>query len=279
MEHLQLIKRYWTAVALITLLACAGGIIATNQLASHQATLFFNIGAENDAEAADQFSETVQGWFKNPDLLNRINTTPSARKQEKQNIVVTFGAESEQEARKKAETTIQELKKEITAYNAATKNQFQLAIATIEIKDQNTKKNILVILAFLLGLALSIGLAYLYEYMFGLVSYRHQAETVLKKKSDDIMTPKGSINLLEALINHAPHQTTVLMGISHSAEELSNRFPPEVNGYTFPQDAEKITRLGSENLVVICKLGKTKLEDLEKLQPILPQEYLLVTSH
>lgn len=295
--HLNLLRRHWLPILLTTLVAFAVTYSFTigRAPASHETTLFLNFGARqgqastsyDDVQAADQFTESVQGWFKNPDLLQRIESTAqveaalSARKQEKQNLVVTFYAENEEQAQTIADATIEELRQEIDRYNEQTQSSFALAIASVTIAQQPAKTIILSLLGLVLGLVLAIGLAYLREYLFGIASFRAQVEKTLQKRSDDVLAlrwGKQDLGVLETLIRTEGEDDVRLIGVNVSPQNIEAKLELEAETITFPQDASALTKK-AKNTVVLCKLGTTRIQDLERLTAILPKEYILVTSY
>ncbi|HLG26116.1 MAG TPA: hypothetical protein VI588_05055, partial [Candidatus Gracilibacteria bacterium] len=117
-SHLSLYRRHWIIIVLLTLITGGASYYYGLQKATrpYETTLFISLGVAQTetnfnpdspydyGQAADNFTETVQGWFKNPGLLNEINESVgedidiSARRQEKQNLVITFDAPSEKKA-------------------------------------------------------------------------------------------------------------------------------------------------------------------------------------
>lgn len=177
---LQLYKKNWIGILLITILSTvvAVSVAATRDPSTHEATLFLSIATKqnnnasttfDDVQAADRFTETVQGWFKNPDLIHRIEQVTgesahlSARKQEKQNLIVTLPAMGEEQATALANATIEELRNDINQYNSATKSQYTLALTSVTIQEQETKLLIFGVVGFAFGLAFAIALTHLWQ--------------------------------------------------------------------------------------------------------------------
>lgn len=177
---LQLYKKNWIGILLITILSTGVGIsVATTRNAlTHEATLFLNIATKqgnnasttfDDIQAADRFTETVQGWFKNPNLIHRIEESTgqpahlSARKQEKQNLIITLPAINEEQARILASTTIEELRNDINQYNTETQSQYTLALTSVTIQEQENKTLIFAVVGFAFGLILALALAHLWQ--------------------------------------------------------------------------------------------------------------------
>jgi capsular polysaccharide biosynthesis protein len=187
-SHLYLYKRKWISILLITLIALSTSIVyvVSSTPANFDATLFLSIGYKKDKEigtsldnvqAADHFSETVQGWLKNPDFIKRVHSDKyfladlSASKQEKQNLVITFSTTSGDNADTIADSIVTELKKEIQNYNNKSGSEFQIAIQSVNITENNNKFLKIIIIGLLAGIIFGIALAYFYEFIFGKSSF------------------------------------------------------------------------------------------------------------
>lgn len=179
LEALKLYKQHWIAILLITLVVTAAtlGAAMTRDPSTHEATLFLSIGTKqmnnsstpfDDVQAADRFTETLQGWFKNPDLLKRIeaqtgeSVSLSARKQEKQNLIVSLPAMSEEQAQTIADATIQQLQQDIQTYNTQTESRYTLALSSVTISEQQMKLPLFGVVGFAFGLAFALGLTHLW---------------------------------------------------------------------------------------------------------------------
>ena len=111
-----------------------------------QSQTFITVGIDNteqnltnNFEAADMFTETIQGWFKNTQFLAEINgsnkTTINAKKQEKQNLIISFqltdGTDSETKTIQ--ESVINTLKKNVENYNIETNSKVRLTLISSNI--------------------------------------------------------------------------------------------------------------------------------------------------
>jgi hypothetical protein len=154
---LTLFFNHWKKIALIALLtaiaATAFGIVYNRNSVS--ATIFINIGAIQDnafgntenpydaLQAADQFTESVMGWFKNPQLLETIRTQSgeqvdfSVRKQEKQNLLITYKTTSLESAKGIADVTRNNLEKTITVYNGRNSSNFTMPSFDTSLKESH----------------------------------------------------------------------------------------------------------------------------------------------
>ncbi|MGL5831277.1 MAG: hypothetical protein ACRCZE_03965 [Candidatus Altimarinota bacterium] len=149
MNFKQFFKSIWKfkfLIILTTFLGLAGGYLAYQKanLTPFQNTVFFSIAAQSktdnntsafeNLQAADQFTESVQGWFRDPGFLNKINSVSNenfslnARKQEKNNLLITFASPSEEKGIIHANSISQVLQSEIQIYNQNSDTNFNLAL-------------------------------------------------------------------------------------------------------------------------------------------------------
>lgn len=249
-NYLTLILRRWKeilAFGLVFLLVSAAWTLFFAQT-QYRSTLFFTVAGENkgislyeDTRGADLFSETVQGWTKNPGLVAEIGDKTgekfgiSGRVQESQNVVVELSADSEEGIKKVSEETLNVLKTKVNEFNKETNHTFTLAIPTTEYttEEPGLGKNELIFL--LIGLIIGLGFAFLYEYMTDKASFEHQVEEMLGEKI--VGKGKEMLNFLKEKL------------ASHEILDLSSN------------QNEKIG--GKENLIILVELGKTKLKDLK----------------
>ena len=191
---LKIISRRWKEILIITLLTAGLTVILGffYNKSAFSNTIFISVGAKQQTgyalavnpyetvQAADQFSESVQGWFKNPAFIEKINTQAeykvdlSARKQEKQNLVITFRTETEEQAEKVSQVTERILRDQIARYNRETGNDFRLPIFNLTIKEGTYHLALFgvfgLIIGFFLGYALS---AILEKFIYELHHLRH----------------------------------------------------------------------------------------------------------
>ena len=184
MQHFLLITtKYWKkilALTVLTAIASATFGFLTAKTPWNGIT-FINIGAKQNfqqqngnsllenLQASDAFSETVQGWFKNASFTNGVekkagtNIDFAARKQEKQNIVVTYKATSEADIKKTSQVLEEYLRAEIGKYNLSTGTDFQVTLFDTTIEESKNHLLIFVILGLALGLLFGFGVCYIYE--------------------------------------------------------------------------------------------------------------------
>jgi capsular polysaccharide biosynthesis protein len=184
MQHFLLITtKHWKKILALTLLTAIASGICGFILAKTpwDGTTFINIGAKQNfqaqngnsllenVQASDAFSESVQGWFKNPSFINGVKELSgtsvdfSARKQEKQNIVVAFKASSEAEIKKISQVLEENLRIEIGKYNLATGADFQITLFDTTTSESKNHLAIFITLGLVLGLFFGFGICSIFE--------------------------------------------------------------------------------------------------------------------
>lgn len=184
MQHFLLITtKYWKKILALTLLTAiastAFGFLMVKM--PWNGTTFINIGAKQNfqqqsnssllenIQASDAFSETVQGWFKNASFTNGVeeragtNVNFSARKQEKQNIVVTYKSSSEANIKKISQVLEENLRIELGKYNLATGTDFQVTLFDTTIDESKDNLLIFIAMGLALGLIFGFGVCTIYE--------------------------------------------------------------------------------------------------------------------
>lgn len=304
LTHLHLLKRHAYFIIIITIVCGLSGLFAGLNLNqnTYVSTLFLSISTERNSnnnddniydqvQAADQFSETIQGWFKNPLLIEKIEKASnlsvdlSARKQEKQNLIVTFATETPNNAVKISNAIEQILKDEITAYNGTTSHKFNLAVFDSTVDEQSSKLPLIVIISLIFGFALSITLSYLYEYVFNIASHKNQIEDILNRKCDTFLSIKslkkensGYLAVFLSIISSKKH---IFIGVGCNAKKIADNLLRDdkklhIESINLPEDVNFLKDINKDHCVLFCLLGKTSLPELEKFTTLLPEDYSLV---
>lgn len=298
-EHLDLYKRNWVLILIAALVVFAGVHTVGSQrfAGGHDGTIFLTIGTQrladqdistsyDDALAADNFSETVSGWFKNPVFVKKISETAgveaglAGRRQERLNVVVTYSTATSEQAQAISTSTRQILEDSISEFNSNTNRQFKIARYESQIQESASKSNLLIFVSLVLALAAAVALAYVQEYIRGTVSWKHQITSTLLKEVDFHLTPRDLKNnggSLPNLIKYLSLKNPLLAGINFDPSKIAkiignSEHVGEVISVSFPGNAE----LGNHT-VLLCKLGTTKQTELRNIRAILPEKYLLVS--
>jgi len=305
-SHLNLLKRHTAKLIIIILIAItAGTTIGLNKKSqSYLNTTFINIGAQtNDqildsVEASDKFTETIQGWFRNPKITNKINQeiktncktcneniNISASKQEKQNLILTFKSTTETNAEKEEQAIKTILQNEINQYNKSTNSTFKLTIFETTTTKASNKLYLYIIISFIVGIIIAIIAVYLFEGYFGLISHKWQIEKILKRKTDDTIknnqVENQNISYILALLKKEDHKKIIITGIGFLPEKLEKNLmeglpKKEIETIIFPENAITLSSNENKNIVIAIKPGTSKLEDLKKLKKLLPKNYISI---
>lgn len=191
---LKIFAKHWKEIIAVTILTMILSVIFGffyNKTA-YTNTIFINIGARTASgfdtpaspyetvQSADSFTETVQGWFKNPVLVERIRTSAgynvdfSVRKQEKQNLLVTFKSETSGQGKKTAQITEEAIRGEIGRYNRESGADFRMPVSDIYSREGSIHPAIFGVLGLILGLILGYFLSALLEkFLDELQKFRH----------------------------------------------------------------------------------------------------------
>jgi len=189
-QHIKLYKKHWKAIfGIIIITMISSALFAmTKDKVQYNSTLFLTIGNQQaqestgyeELQAADQLTETLQGWFRNPAFIkeieekSKIPANLSARKQEKQNLLITFTSKNEENAKKVAKTTISQIEKKLDQYNEAMHSSFKVALSSTITEKKETKVIIYIIIGLILGSILAIGSTYLYELIFNSITVHNK---------------------------------------------------------------------------------------------------------
>ncbi len=303
LDYLALVRRRWAPCLVITAVVTLSAIVLVQWKNNKpfETTVFLSIGSSQQplenaqsgiyesVQAADQFSETVMGWFKNPQFIDRINasaasiTDISARKQEKTNVVVTYSTSTKSEADKIGAVIKDQLNNEISSYDLMTNDHFQTAVLEASTKEKPLSLLLFGIIGVLAGLVLASFALYGYEYLFRKISSPQQASEILKKNAIETLKnlrPKDrSLSFLVAYLHKIPGKSVQLITAGPGLTHLTGKLEKMMKSKTFhlvdfPKDSLKIN--DKDHHVVICRLGKTAVDDLEKIQTLLSASFDLV---
>ncbi len=292
-DYISLALRNWWKILLFMVL---GGVIAfvflmKNSHPSVDHTVFVSIGAEVPSQqaattstfelvqSADFFTETVQGWFKNPEFQRRVATKSgvptnvSARKQEKQNLVLSFSTSSLEDGGKYSEVLHNVLLQDITSYNEKTNSRFEMTL--FDLTSETHTENWLVVIIFgkLFGLFLGFLVVFFFDKLFGIMSFRQQASHVV---------PEEQIFVLQ---KNKPEQLSYLF--AGARERLENKkgsvqvwlvnfhdvkLPHTLKEYSAGQKVEvleaptEVSEYDSQAIaIIILRLGTSRQQDFMNL--------------
>lgn len=178
-NYIGFLFRNWKSILIVTILvAISAGVFGViKNKTVYQATVFINIGAKQNnqntslleaVQAADQFTETIQGWFKDPSFLSKISNDPtgiSARKQEKQNLIVEYEKNTREEATNLSSEIKHALQEQLENYNAQTQNGFTLGVFSTTVTTKNYPIGLVILLGIIGGFVAGQVLFYVFEYL------------------------------------------------------------------------------------------------------------------
>ncbi|MBU1992431.1 MAG: Wzz/FepE/Etk N-terminal domain-containing protein [Patescibacteria group bacterium] len=255
-NYLSLLLRRWKEIiAFGVIIALLSGVYTTYYATTkYNSTLFFTVASSkygislyDDIRGADLFSESVQGWTKNPAMIDEIKERTgedfgiTGRVQETENVVVELSASSEEAITKVSEETLKVLEEKLKEFNLKTRHSFQLAVPTIqyETKVPGLGKNELI--ALVLGFLIGIAFAFVYEYLANKASTKEQVEEALGTE----------------IAGEGEEMHKML------AKKLKSSVTLDLNQKLQSKDHEK---LGKKDLILLITLGKTNLKDLKHVK-------------
>ena len=210
-------KRYWWALALGLVLGTliSTAFVMTNNKTTYKGLLFVTIGIDESkirnagdfdyygiTEGADNFTETVMGWFRSPTLSNAIMTNAELSgkealisgfgvyKQEVQNIIVDFEANSGTAAEKIQTATMSTMEEKLSTYNRNNSAGFTFTIDKNNIETITRLGKNTIALGGIGALLLAFALCYLWELLRGRVHDRAHALSLLS--TNDCLDFRGA---------------------------------------------------------------------------------------
>lgn len=182
-QSLKFIWKFKFLILLTTILGLIGGYLAYQKANSipFQNTIFYSLSAQSktsgtsayeNLQAADQFTESVQGWFRDPGFLEKINSLSkesfalNTRKQEKNNLLITFNSPTQEQGIKHANSISQTLQTAISTYNQNSDTNFNLALQNQNFTEQSANILFYILIGLFAGLIFPIALIWLYSEYF-----------------------------------------------------------------------------------------------------------------
>lgn len=300
-DYLSLIKRRFIAVTIITLMVTGAtiGFVLYRNTTPYDSTVFISIGyAEplgevstpyENAEAADVFSQTVMGWFKNPEFIQMTKTKGttdmSAVSQEKQNVMVNFSSDNPEDATLANQNLQKQLTSEIEAYNGKTNSHFELAVFDANTTDKMLPLWPFVLLGIIAGLLFGIFGSLSYEYLLKRITSSDQLKQLTDKlpveELPSIDPEPEKLHYLAAFLHHKPEKNLQIIGLNADVKKLTKKLEDQthdkkLNAIKFPEESAMINT--HEEALVVCRLGKSQIEDLHKLQVLLTKHFDLITT-
>lgn len=154
-------KKILTTLFCILIFGAIGLIIAQKKYAEPNFTtiLFATVvSADENSSVADKevssqgLSETIIGWTYSPLFGENLGFGVSAKKQERQNIVLQFETPTEKKAQENAEKLQKQLQEKLKNYNQLSETKFNFLFESPVIRQNTPKKSMLGIAGAILGL-------------------------------------------------------------------------------------------------------------------------------
>ena len=216
-------------------------------------------GARGVEEADSYFTETVQGWTMDPAFINDIydyvgwvrddSLSVSARKQERQNLIMSVTTYSIENVEEVASGALGVLEERMGSYNETMDTSYKIANPTITILTHEPKVLMNGATGFVFGVLFVIGFVLVYEFLSGRVTFPFQAENVFGKKSLYSMCCMGS----PSVVKHGSHLLAV--GFDFKNEEIEKRF--------HGSKIVKFEDFKKGDYLLFVKMGAAKEKDLE----------------
>lgn len=293
-EFFVLLKRRLLLILVGVLIFGGVAFVYTGQLESEEGTTIFvtmgatlpdgvavgALGASQNENVVDQFTQTVQGWVSNPDFQRRVEervgeaVSMGVRKQEKQNLIVTVSPKSA------ASSVMMILDEEMLVYNERTNTSFVVALSSMTsyLNEPNLKLNLLV--AVLLGLlVMGVGVV-LGEYLRRTLTFEFQVASLLgdsplvRLKSKFI---RSDLDGFLTLYSKGDGQLFLLelgdTGFSHHRAYLE-----EHGAYlkAYPKDLKG--EMAGDRIVVVVKLGVSSEDHVREIRMLIGKSvpYILI---
>lgn len=304
-SYCKLLFRNIPLIISITLLSLIAGLILGNNLAApgFNVTVFTTIGLKSDiftsqslysyddVRAADHFTETVQGWFKNSSFLDEISRRApkssgyenlSAARQEKQNLIINFTVKDQNFVEPIATAVTSALSAEIEKYNMSAGPDFQLALYGTDYAKTSSRLPFLVLFALISGLALAFAVAFLREYMGDEIMSKTAIERLSGKPADLSFksTRKNDLTFMEALLEKHDGKKCVFVFTWTKSDKLANGLKEtfkhkDVSTINSLTDPSALLEHRNRLHALIIKPGSTKTSDLRNALALMPEKHLI----
>ncbi len=294
-HYLALLMRRWKEIVVIVLLVLGAAYVSTRQIVqpTYSSTLFLSFGVDRSKNiegyygginASDGFAETVQGWVKDPGVLAEVRKVAgdndldlSARKQERQNIIVSIGnGDDGLGAKTNAEAVLKVLEMRLAEFNQRTNNSYAIGLSSVttQVNVPEDKLRTTLLIALFFGLILGVAWGFVFEFLFGRVSFVSQ----LKSDEDwqdviEIVDSKSDWSYLQSFLatKNNVKLVTVDCDLPVDAKDLDLKKDCLVR---FPNDL--VGDLDQAEVVLMVKLGVTRISNVKKLQVLLQKPVCLV---
>jgi|GEM_PF-3061736 len=216
-------------------------------------------GARGVEEADSYFTETVQGWTMDPAFVNDIydylgwvrddDLSVSARKQERQNLILSIATSSINDVQQAASGALGVLEERMGSYNETMDTSYKIANPETTVLTHEPKVLMNGLTGFVVGGLLVVVFILVYEFLSGRVTFPFQAENILGKKSLYCMCSMGPASI----VKHGSHILSV--GFDFKNDEIEKKF--------HGSKIVKFSDFKKGDYLLFVKMGCAKEKDLE----------------
>jgi capsular polysaccharide biosynthesis protein len=291
LDYLKLFHRNIFIILLTTAVCLCAGVFASDaagRSGNFDNTVFLSIGIQDSGnstdsyenlQAADQITESIQGWFRDPLFQQTVNQNSGlnyslkAKKQEKNNLLLNYFSQNESDARKYHDAVISELGQRLASYDRASDLKINLAADSLSINPRGSSLPLYLFITLLLGLACGMAMAFLYEYLFHKVMFATELknnfpETKVFHYRSYKNFKKNYGYLLNYLNNQYSRQKIQIIDLTRKSKiglEIISKHGDfqEVRSYDLPHDLEKIK--SGLTTIIITEFGHTSTNTLSDL--------------
>lgn len=292
-EYLKVALRHKFLIIFVILLAFVGGYFAHTLTTKYQFnnTIFYIIGTQDttgktdsfeNLQAADQITESILGWFKDPSFQASVNERSElsfglkSKKQEKNNLVITFFSDNEENSRKYAEAVNKTLLSYMENYNNNSTLRITLTGNALNIAEKNSDLSLYLIVSLILGLIFGYLGAFSYEYLFKKLQSTSELKQILGKDplfqfrshKDLKLNYHFLVKILENQFGKENLQILDLTSKSKTGIEVISRHGnfQNIKSIDLPGNVEQISP--NAPTLIISELGKSNLNTLSQINSL-----------
>lgn len=300
-DYIKVACRNLLTIIIVVAICMTGAYLySTNANAKpYQSTLFlsFSIQDKNAAsatstyenlEAADQITESIQGWFKDPGFINQINQSSNlnfpiqAKKQEKNNLLLTFNSSDELSSQKYSDQIVALLNQRLAQYNSKSDLQINTATSTLHNDLTSSKTSLYLLIALAIGLIMGYLGAFGWELLNRVIQSKTQLESLSGKKllasySNEKQLNKNNQFLSKYLSHKYSGSSLQVVNLTHKdqlgADILSNnsgiksvkniKLPDNFSDLSIELPTLLIIEIGHSKTQLIQELNKLGISNLE----------------
>lgn len=290
-DLLRLVKRnflFITLAALVGLMA-GFGVIKINPTLSLENSLFysFSVNAKNSTQnnnyenlqSADQITESIQGWIKDPAFQENVTNESNlklqikGKKQEKNNLIISFDSKNTAEADLYQKAIDHELRNRLSAYNHVSSFDITIGSQSFHTKNKLDLSFIFIFGGLIIGKFLGIWAAYLHEQYRNKLTNEKQVSELINHQVlfyfSSLHQFKKHHSVLAAYLDRKYYQQKIqLINLTKKTkvglETLSSMTGEvEIKSYEFPKQIKEIKP--DHPAIILVQLGETSVTRLKEL--------------